>query len=270
MKECIVSVVVVCFNERKRIEKTLDSILGQSCKRIECIIVDGGSWDGTLEIIDSYKGRFQVSGIEMHVISGKDQGIYDAMNKGTGKANGKWILFLNTGDRFHEKDAVEKVISKVQDGDDIIIGKIVFFDGFLGKTIEHSPLGDLKRSMIFCHQAILARKELLEEHCFDIRYKYCADYEWLLTMYLAKKRIHCIDAVIADYDGDGISSKNAEASRAEMKQIQEKYGLLNDERNVRQINWKYRLYKKAGKYKVLSLLFYYLYGKKSSYYLRVE
>lgn len=265
-RKSILSVIVVCFNEQKRIRKTLDSILQQSYKNMECIIVDGASQDGTLEIIEEYRQTFSLSGIEYRVISERDKGIYDAMNKGVKNADGKWVYFLNAGDIFHRKDAVENVMAEIRYEDEIVIGKVIFFDGYLGRTIEQAPLEELRKDMIFCHQAILTKRNLLEDHCFDIGYRYCADYEWLLSMYLEGKRIHCVNTVVADYDGNGVSAKHAEESRKEMRQIQEKYGLAGNRKEISQINRKYRLYKKIGTYKILSLCFYYLYGKRKNYY----
>lgn len=262
----MLSIIVVCFNEQNRIGRTLNSIFEQTYQNIDCMIVDGGSRDGTLEIIEEYKKKFSFSGIKVRVISEKDQGIFDAMNKGIRNAEGNWIYFLNAGDSFHGKDAVEAVMRQLDDRDEIIIGRIVFWDGYLGKVIEHSPLEELKRDMIFCHQAVFAKRELLKSHCFDIFYRYCADYEWLLAMYLEGKRIHCIDSVVADYDGNGVSSKNRDASKEEIHQIQKKYGLLVIERETQQISKKYKLYKNIGKFKRLSSCFYFLYGKRKNYY----
>lgn len=266
MEQNILSVIVVCFNEQKRIRKTLDSILRQSYKNIECIIVDGASQDGTPEIIEEYRQAFSLSGIEYKVISEKDKGIYDAMNKGVKNAGGRWVHFLNAGDSFHSKDAVKNAMAEREDGDEIIIGKVVFFDGYLGRTIEQAPPEELRKNMVFCHQTILAKRNLLEGHCFNIAYRYCADYEWLLSMYLEGKKIHCVDTVIADYDGSGVSAEHAEDSRKEMRQIQEKYGVAGNKTEISRISRKYRLYKRIGTYRMLSLCFYYLYGKRKNYH----
>lgn len=270
MEKNLLSIIVVCFNERKRIEKTLVSILEQSCKYIECIVVDGGSQDGTLKVIKNYQEKFALAGIRMKIISEKDQGIYDAMNKGVRNAEGKWIYFLNAGDNFHAANVVQKTLSCIEEADDIIIGKIIFYDGYLGRVVEHSPIEKLKEDMIFCHQAVIAKKELLEKHCFDISYKYCADYEWLLAMYLEKRQIHCIDIIIADYDADGVSNNCAEQSRKEMAQIQEKYNIKKDTDSISNVNLKYKLYKKIGQHKRLARCFYYFYGKNKGYYFNRE
>lgn len=268
MEDYILSIIVVCFNERNRIEITLKSILKQSCKNIECIIVDGGSKDGTLDVVKVYQEKFIRVGIKTKVISEADRGIYDAMNKGVENANGSWVYFLNAGDEFCGKETVEEVFASREKEDEILIGKVIFFDGYLGRTVEQSSVEGLKKDMVFCHQAVFALKKLLQNHNFDIGYKYCADYEWLLAMYLDGRNIRCIDTVVANYDGDGVSNKYADCSKKEMQQIRKKYGFTENETDVRKINHKYRLYKEFGKYKALSWCFYHLYGKSRKYYFK--
>lgn len=266
MGDLMLSVIVVCFQERGRIGLTLDSILEQRYEKMECVIIDGGSKDGTLEVIEKYQKRFLYAGIKMQVISEKDHGIYDAMNKGIRNAGGDWIHFLNAGDRFHGQNTVKELMGHIREQDEIIIGKIVFFDGYLGKIVEHLPVEELKKDMIFCHQAILSPKKYLEGHPFRLEYRYCSDYEWLLAMYLKEIKIRCIDVLVADYDADGVSNHHADAGRKEMRKIQKEYGVFEHGRDVWRINWKYVFYKKIGEYKALSMCFYYFYGKKRGYY----
>ena len=264
----MLTVIVVCFNEQKRIGKTLESILRQTYKNIECIIVDGGSKDGTLELIETYQEEFIRAGTKTQVISEPDQGIYDAMNKGIKCAAGEWIYFLNAGDDFYEEETVRKVFDNRKKEDEILIGKIIFFDGYLGKVVEQCRVEELKENMVFCHQAIFALKELLQTHYFKTSYRYCADYEWLLAMYMNGRKIRCIDTVIANYDADGISNNYAELSKREMQRIRKEYGFTENINNKQKINWKYKFYKRIGKYKALSRCFYFMYGRNREYFLK--
>lgn len=268
MENRLVSVIVVCFNEYARIGGTLDSVLTQDYEKIECIVVDGGSTDGSLDIIKKYEEKFAAVNRKIVVSSEPDKGIYDAMNKGRSRASGEWIQFLNAGDYFHGSSAVRNILQGVDDEDEIVIGKVIFFDGYLGKEVEHSPIEELKKDMIFCHQAIFAKKELLQNHPFDISYRYCADYEWLLAMYLEGEKIRCIDSIVADYDGNGVSSKQADGSKKEMAQIQKQKSICNDMDSGMDVNWKYRIYKYIGKYRFSAWLFAYTVGKKKQYYLK--
>ena len=111
MKMPRLSVITVVFNNVKDIERTMLSVLNQTYTNIEYIIIDGGSNDGTLELIDKYKDRIT------KIISEKDNGIYDAMNKGLTLATGEYVLFMNSGDEIYARDTVEKVFDSAPDAD---------------------------------------------------------------------------------------------------------------------------------------------------------
>ena len=101
-----VTVITVCYNAETGIEKTIQSVIGQTYQNIEYIIIDGGSKDHTLNIVNKYKDRIS------KVISEPDKGIYDAMNKGILAATGDWINFMNVGDSFFSPDTLSKVFEK--------------------------------------------------------------------------------------------------------------------------------------------------------------
>lgn len=103
--DMLITIVTVCYNDAANIEKTIKSVIGQTLKSIEYIVIDGGSSDGTYEIIKSYADKITV------FISEKDNGIYDAMNKGIRLAKGEWINFMNSGDVFASNDILEKIVS---------------------------------------------------------------------------------------------------------------------------------------------------------------
>ena len=100
------SIITVCYNSENTIKRTMDSVLSQSKMPLEYIIIDGLSTDRTVEIADSYIGKFEEKGCELRVFSEKDNGIYDAMNKGIEKAKGDIIGIINSDD-YYEPDAVE-------------------------------------------------------------------------------------------------------------------------------------------------------------------
>ena len=109
--ESLVSIITPCYNSEKTIEKTIKSVLGQTYKNIEYIIVDGGSSDSTIDIVKKYEMLFEG---RMKVISEKDDGIYDAMNKGILNATGKLIGIVNSDD-YYEADAVETVVKNMEE-----------------------------------------------------------------------------------------------------------------------------------------------------------
>lgn len=102
----LISVVTVSYNAVLTIEQTILSVINQTYPHIEYIIIDGGSTDGTVDIIKKYANRIA------YWVSEPDKGIYDAMNKGIRTAKGEWINFMNAGDLFYSKDTLEKVFSK--------------------------------------------------------------------------------------------------------------------------------------------------------------
>lgn len=111
------SVITICYNE-KNIRKTCESIVGQSWQDFEWIVVDGGSTDGTLDVLNEYRDRIDV------LISEPDNGIYNAMNKGIARARGEWLNFMNGGDAFCDKTVLEQVFGggSSRDGADVLYG----------------------------------------------------------------------------------------------------------------------------------------------------
>ena len=104
------TIITPCFNSEKTIEKTLQSVLNQTYQNFEYIIIDGGSTDDTLSIIESYKEKFAE---KLTVVSEKDNGIYDAMNKGIQLAKGELVGIVNSDD-FYETDALENIVNEYQ------------------------------------------------------------------------------------------------------------------------------------------------------------
>lgn len=119
----VISVVTVVYNDCVNIENTIKSVINQSYKNIEYIIQDGGSTDGTLELINKYNE--QITSIE----SNKDNGIYDAMNKAVTKASGDYVIFMNCGDEFSTNTTLEDVANGIDDNIDVIYGHTILFDG---------------------------------------------------------------------------------------------------------------------------------------------
>ena len=108
------SIITVTYNAAKVLEDTIQSIVTQTYKNLEYIIVDGGSTDETLDIIHKYQEHITT------VISEPDQGLYDAMNKGLRKARGCYLVFLNAGDAFHEPDTLQKIADSIEKNDPIL------------------------------------------------------------------------------------------------------------------------------------------------------
>lgn len=225
-----ISVITVVYNGVKTIERTIQSVLGQSYKNIEYIIIDGHSTDGTQQLVMKYIDSIA------YFVSEKDAGIYDAMNKGIECATGDYIIFINSDDSLAE-NALEQGARHLCDTVDILYGDIYMVqeDG-----TETRMIGELKdiQDIIYrgiCHQAVLASTRLLKENYFDIGYKIAADYDWLLKMYYKGVNFVYAPVVFSYYCATGYSAVNRELCsrecfkismkclRQSSKQIQEKY-----------------------------------------------
>jgi len=174
-----ISIITVCLNSEKTIESTIQSVVNQTCDNIEYIIIDGVSKDNTLNIIQKYSNKISL------VISEKDRGIYDAMNKGIKNSSGEIIYFLNSGDYFFDKTIVEKVMNKFDENIDLIYGDIIRYKCNGNKkyiSYKFSNVFDFLMNGI-CHQAIFSRRRVfLHNSLFNTHYPKYADYDWLLNL----------------------------------------------------------------------------------------
>lgn len=197
-----ISVVTVAYNAVSSIEDTIQSILSQDYKDYEYLVIDGGSTDGTTAVIDRYLSHID------YYVSEPDKGIYDAMNKAIDVANGEWILFLNSGDKF----ASSSVLSSISTYMSLCPDSSVIY----GDTIIKYPWGSFKSIgkaislndmyLPFCHQSTFVRTELMKQYKFDLSYKVVADYNFFYQLHcLGKKFLH-VSELVAEYDMDGYSS----------------------------------------------------------------
>ena len=153
-----ISVVTVCYNAADTIEKTILSVLNQTYHDIEYIIIDGGSTDGTVEIIRKYADKIA------YWVSEPDKGIYDAMNKGIEVATGEWINFMNAGDRFYKSDVIKLIFDNMNcyDDVDIIYGDSLEEDHYGSIVYKYASAESnlLEKFPIYRHGASFVRTEL--------------------------------------------------------------------------------------------------------------
>lgn len=198
------SVITICYNEASSIRKTCRSITSQTWKDLEWIVIDGGSTDGTLEILDDYSDQITC------LVSEKDEGIYDAMNKGIAHAQGDYLIFMNGGDAF-ASDHVLRLVSEAPQVD-LIYGDL-FFEKPGGERAQYPDQltkGYLLKNMV-PHQAAFYRSELFSKFgTFDTSYRIAADYELFVRLLeLGKVSHHHIAEPLAVFDRTGISSDRA-------------------------------------------------------------
>lgn len=210
------SIITVTYNAADTLPRTLASVKAQSCKLYEHLIIDGCSTDATLQLAKE-------SDIpQMKIHSGKDGGIYDAMNKGLGMAQGEYVIFLNAGDAFHSPDTLQKVADAVMDNDfpGIVYGQtdIVDINGLrLGDRHLHAPaeltLDSFRNGMVVCHQAFIALRRITAP--YNLKYRYSADYDWCIRCLQHSRRNLYIDDVLIDYLNEGTTTRNHRRSLRE-------------------------------------------------------
>lgn len=198
-----VTVITVCFNAMSSIASTIKSVAEQSYfNQIEYLVIDGNSNDGTTVFLND-----QLSIIDK-LISEPDQGIYDAMNKGILNASGDWIIFLNAGDSFFDKQTLENIFPYLSDAD-VVYGKTLVYDNAHQKKLSPGyPLSIDWKVIPYCHQSVFISRNFLTKCLFDTNYKVAADY----NQYFHLKKIGCqfklIEETISVYDNNGFSANN--------------------------------------------------------------
>jgi glycosyltransferase involved in cell wall biosynthesis len=200
----LITIITAVLNNKKTIEDTIISVLMQNYKNIEYIILDGGSTDGTLDILSSYKKQINC------LISEPDRGVYDAFNKGIDLANGDWIYFLGSDDQFADNNVLTDVFSKKYKSK-MIYGNVIWGD------TKNIYAGKFKKTKLYyqniCQQAIFYHRDAF--HIlgkFDLQYKLLAD--WVFNMRAFASNIISpvyLERVIAVYSTDGISLSNTDA-----------------------------------------------------------
>lgn len=219
------SVITVVFNNVRDIERTILSVLGQTYTNIEYIIIDGQSTDGTLQLAQQYQHRVS------KLISEKDKGIYDAMNKGLAAATGDYVIFMNSGDEFYAPDTVVNVFTSADDAD-IYYGETEMIDNdgqSLGQRRHQAPAAftwrDFKYGMSVSHQAIYIKRALTEP--YDSRYQLSADIDWIIRAAKKAKKIVNVNRYVAKYLVGGMSKTKHRQSLQERFSIMRRYyGLI--------------------------------------------
>lgn len=216
-----ISIVTVCYNAAGCIEPTMASVFSQTWPNVEYVIVDGNSRDGTQGIVQRHAGRIDT------FVSEPDKGIFDAMNKGIGLAQGDVLFFLNADDAFCDPQVLSDV-AKCFAADpalDLVYGNVVHTAGvqrrkhsFHWVTPRNIHFGDL------CHQAVFARRRLFDRiGGFDLAYPINADYDWLLRAFSTGVRSQYLDRDITYFAEGGFHMQQGRAHDKERQAIKRKY-----------------------------------------------
>lgn len=200
-----ISIITVSWNCVDTIETTILSIINQTYSNIEYIVIDGGSTDGTVDIIKKYLNSIS------HWVSEPDDGIYEAMNKGIEIATGEWINFMNSGDTFTHNDVVSDIFVDEYTGVDVIYGNAIEKSEageILMKALQHHKVS---LPPIFRHGACFVRSDVHKFQKFDISkkniFEYALDYHFLFELHRKGYVFYFKDINILIYEKEGISNK---------------------------------------------------------------
>lgn len=214
-----VSIVTVTFQAGPRLETTIQSVLGQTYGNKEYIVVDGGSTDGTVELVGRYRRGVST------FLSEPDEGIYDAMNKGIALAalDSEYVMFMNAGDVFFD-DGVLQAVLPGRRGESHLYGNI-HRDGRIVR--QPARLGNLYLSTkMICHQSILFATRLHRRVLYDQAYPISADFKAILEMRRLGDAFEKVDQVICRYEGGGISDLQRQELFLQRSEIIRQYPAL--------------------------------------------
>ena len=211
------SIITVTYNAGKVLEDTIQSVITQTYKNVEYIIVDGKSTDGTMDIVNRYREHIHT------IVSEPDKGLYDAMNKGIDLATGDYLCFLNAGDELHEDDTLQLIVHSLngeKELPDVIYGETAIVDEeghFLRmrrlSTPEHLTWKSFQHGMLVCHQAFMPRRDLAVK--YNLKYRFSADFDWCIRIMKKSRILHNTHLTIIDYLNEGMTTRNHKASLKE-------------------------------------------------------
>lgn len=218
------SIITINLNNKDGLEKTIQSIVGQSVSGFEWIVIDGGSTDGSKELIEEY------SSFMTYWVSEPDNGIYNAMNKGIKLANGDYLLFLNSGDIFYGSSVIENILLRDSDADEdfIIYDILLFNDNKQGpvkknmELLEKMPIALFLYQNTFPHQSTLIKNDIFVKYgLYDESLKYVADWSLFFKACVfgnAKFRYNK-NLILSVYDMNGVSSVLADKVMNERRKV---------------------------------------------------
>lgn len=218
------SIITVTYNAEATVEDTIQSVIAQTYRHIEYIVIDGASKDRTLSIVEKYRDSIT------HLVSEPDKGLYDAMNKGIRLATGDYLCFLNAGDSFHEDDTLQQMVHTLKGGElpDVLYGETALVDHeghFLRMRRLSAPevltWKSFRQGMLVCHQAFFAKRSLVED--YDPAYRFSADFDWCIRVMKKARTLHNTHLLIIDYLQEGMTTQNRKASLKERFRIMAKH-----------------------------------------------
>lgn len=217
--EPLFTIITVTFNAAGVIKPTLESVAAQDCDDFELLVIDGASTDDTVALVNAAA----IAGTR--VLSEKDRGLYDAMNKGIGLARGRYLIFLNAGDAFAAPNVLSRLREAANDDPGVLYGQTVLIDDarqVVGKRHLTAPdvltVDSFKRGMLVCHQAFVARRDLVPK--YDLQYRFSADYDWCVkVLRKSPKNVYLGPEPLIQFLTGGTTTANHRASLLERYHI---------------------------------------------------
>ena len=222
----VVSIISVVYNSEAYIEKTIKSVLSQIYSNIEFVIIDGGSKDKTMDIIQKYDKSIA------YWQSEPDKGLYYAMDKGLKMATGDYVWFINSGDLIYDEQTLKNVIGEESDYADIYYGETMnvnedYEEIGLRRLSAPDNLNwkSFRNGMMVCHQSIIVKRKLADN--YDLKYKRSADYDWVLKALRKTNNIKNTRLILSRFLEGGVSGKTIPGSLKERFDIMiRNYGLV--------------------------------------------
>ena len=205
------SIISVNYNDATGLERTIESIISQTFHDFEFIVIDGGSTDGSVDVINKYKTHIN------YWVSEPDGGIYQGMNKGIFQAKGDYINFMNSGDCFHAPDVLEQIFSLDTDADVITGTHVGSPHPNIGKN--GITMYDLCTGAVD-HQASFIKREVALRHPYDEKYKIVSDWKFFIeALVLDNCSFFYTDTIVVDVDRTGISNTNNRLNNLEREAV---------------------------------------------------
>lgn len=209
------SIITINYNNSQGLKQTIESVVSQSFSDYEYIVIDGGSKDGSKDVIEDFADRIA------YWVSEPDSGIYNAMNKGVSKASGEYCLFLNSGDVLHSNNVLEQIAAVGLDTD-LLIGKVRYLN-----TGQLSSLPDVLTMKHFYsrslpHPSTFMKRTIFESLHYDESFRIVSDWKLFIEVVIMRNASYAFsDVVVTDFDTTGISATNKRLVDAERRKVLE-------------------------------------------------
>lgn len=219
-----ITIITAVYNRVDKIEQCISSVVNQTYKNLEYIIIDGGSTDGTVDIIKKYDDKIA------YWCSEPDKGIYDAWNKGLSYATGDYINFIGSDDAIYSKDTIKKIVSYLDGDVDVLAGTVMAVKEKSGfeflQNNKHLLSKESYTGGCIVTQGTFIKRSLCDKYKFDTSYRVAADYKFFLQYYNDNSvQIKFIDDVIQYFSDGGISGVDFDFVRNEDNRIYKELGL---------------------------------------------